>query len=241
MSELPTENDVKSNYLELLTRVERSASLSRRDISDITVVGVTKRIGMERIKPAIDNGLKHLGEVISTELKTKVSEIRSYFPSAIIHVVGQMQSNKTKFAVEKCDLVQSIKSEKILELINKYAERRNKVYPVFLQVDFSGKDKLKGLSETELTKFLEFSQQFTSIEVQGLMTIAPLEFEADPKILRKYFSKTYRIFQEEFIPKIPKEEVFLSMGMSKDYEIAIEEGSNLIRVGTAIFGPRMPK
>ncbi len=241
MSDNFLEIDVKSNYQEVLRRVEKSASLSGRDITDVTVVGVCKRIGIERIKPVLDDGLKILGEVISTELKSKIAEIKDYSPSTSIHVVGQLQSNKTKFAIEKCDLIQSVKSEKILSLLNKYSEKRNQLFPVFLQVDFSGNVQPKGMNEEELFNFLEISKQYTSIDIQGLMTIAPLEYETTPDILRKFFSKTFQIYKEKFLPAIDKDETFLSMGMSNDYKIAIEEGSNLIRVGTAIFGPRIPK
>ena len=241
MSELPIEVDVKANFQDVLNNVEKSASISGRDLSEITIVGVCKRIEINRIKPAIDAGLTHLGEVISTELKSKIDEIKNYSPSTIIHVVGQMQSNKTKFAVEKCNLVESVKTEKILSLLNKHAEKRNQLFPVFLQVDFSGRDQLKGLDEKGLLDFLEIAKNYTSINVLGLMTIAPLQLEQTPKQLRKFFSKTSNFYQNKFIPAIGNDETFLSMGMSNDYGIAIEEGSNLIRVGTAIFGSRNPK
>ncbi len=241
MSDISAEVNVNSNYQEVVRRVEKSSSLSGRDISDITIVGVTKRIEMARIEPALDAGLKYVGEVVGTELKAKINQIKSYLPSIIVHVVGQLQSNKTKFAVEKCDLVQSVKTEKILSLLNKYAEKRNQLYPIYLQVDFSEDENRKGLNEGEFMKFLSLSQHYTSIDIQGLMTIAPLKYETTPQILRKFFAKTYKIFKEKFMPMVNKDELHLSMGMSGNYEIAIEEGSNLIRIGTAIFGPRIPK
>ena len=241
MSVIPKIQEVKLNYHEVLRKVDESAKRSGRDFSDITVVGVTKRIEIERIKPAIDEGLTNLGEVIGTELKTKILEIRNYSPSTIIHVIGNMQSNKTKFAVEKCDLVQSVRTEKILELLNKYAQKNNKLFPIFLEIDFSGKEDLKGINKKQTLDFLKKAKNYHSIEVQGLMTIAPLEYENKPDSLRRFFSKTYEFYKTNFIPLIDKDETFLSMGMSSDFEIAIEEGSNLIRVGTAIFGPRNPK
>lgn len=239
MSDNPAEIDVKSNYQEVIRRVEKCAKHSGRALSDITIVGVTKRIELERIKPALDEGLQYLGEIVSTELKTKINQIRSYSPSTVIHIVGQLQSNKTKFAIEKCDLVQSVRTDKILSLLNRHAEKRNKTYPIFLQVDFSERESLKGLDRNQLSDFLLESQQYTSIDIKGLMTIAPLEYEQSPQILRKFFARTFKIFQEEFVPKVNNESLSLSMGMSSDFEIAVEEGSNLIRVGTAIFGPRL--
>ncbi|MHA1199547.1 MAG: YggS family pyridoxal phosphate-dependent enzyme [Candidatus Heimdallarchaeaceae archaeon] len=241
MSGLSAETDVKSNYQDVIRRVDKCAVHSGRDLSDITIVGVTKRIEMARIQLALDEGLQHLGEIVSTELKAKIDQIRSYSPSSIIHIVGQLQSNKAKFAIEKCDLVQSVRTAKVLSLLNKYAEKKNKIYPIFIQVDFSEGEALKGLDKTQLFNFIQEAQKFTSIDIKGLMTIAPLEYEQSPQILRKFFARTYKIFQEEFVQRVNKEELSLSMGMSSDYEIAIEEGSNLIRIGTAIFGPRLPK
>ena len=241
MSDCTNEMDVKSNYQEVLRRVEKSATISGRNLSDITVVGVTKRIEMARIQPVLDSGLTHIGEIVGTEFKRKIGAIRNHKPSTVIHVIGHLQSNKVKFAVEKCDLVESVESEQILSLLNKYSERNNKLYPIFFQVDFSDVEHLKGLTEKELLKFLDIVKKYTSIEVRGLMTIAPLEYEKSSDRLRKFFSKTYSIYQKKFLPSIEKDDCFLSMGMSSDYEIAIEEGSNLIRVGTAIFGPRNPK
>lgn len=241
MSDISERIDVKANYQNVLQKVEKSASKSGRELSDVTIVGVTKRIGMDRIKPVLDEGLKHLGEVISTELKTKINLIREYSSSTIIHVVGHMQSNKAKFAVEKCNLVESVQTEKILALLNKYSEKRNKLYPIFFQVDFSGRDQRKGMNERELLDLLKIAEKYTSISVQGLMTIAPLEYEQTPSLLRKFFSKTFQFYEKSFVPACDSDNTFLSMGMSNDYEIAIQEGSNLIRVGTAIFGPRNPK
>jgi len=241
MSDILAKVDVKSNYHEVLRRVEESACRSGRQLSDIVVVGVTKRIEMGRIKLALDEGLSHLGEVISTELKTKINDIRQYSSNVCIHVVGNMQSNKAKFAVEKCNLVESIKTEHILSLLNKYAKKKNQLFPVFFQIDLSGRNQLKGMTEKELLDLLELTKNYESIDVKGLMTIAPLEYEQTPTILRKFFKKTFQFYSKTFIPAVDKDETFLSMGMSSDYEIAIEEGSNLIRVGTAIFGPRNPK
>ena len=241
MSDILSEIDVGLNYQNVIQKVEMSASKIGKTLSDITIVGVTKRIEMERIKPALDNGLKYVGEIVGTELKSKITQIREYQPSVIIHIVGQLQSNKTKFAVEKCDLVQSVETENILSLLNKYAERMKILYPIFLQADFSKKTICKGLNETELFKFLKIASKYTSIDVQGLMTIAPLEFENSPELLRKFFKRTYKIFKEKFTPILDKDFLYLSMGMSNDFQFAIEEGANLIRVGTAIFGPRKQK
>lgn len=239
MSNSPLEVDVAANYDNVLQRVEKSAKSSSRDISDIAVIGVSKRIELTRIKSAIDAGLKIIGEVAGNDLKKKLPGILNYNPSTEIQIVGHLQSNKVKFSVEKCQLIQSVLSEKILMLVSKFAKQTDIIYPIFLQVDFSNALKPKGLNLKETLMMLELSESLDNVDVEGIMTIAPLELEKDENNLRKFFARTHKIFQENLVPKLPDIEAELSMGMSNSFEIAIEEGSTMIRVGTAIFGPRM--
>ncbi len=239
MSVNPLEVDVAANYDNILQRVENSAKLSSRDVSDITIVGVSKRIEFTRIKSAIDAGLKIVGEVAGNDLKKKLPDILNYNPSTEVQIVGHLQSNKVKFSVEKCQLIQSVLSEKILILVNKFAKQQDVIYPIFLQVDFSNALKPKGLNLKEALIMLALSESLANVDVKGIMTIAPLELENDDNNLRKFFARTHKIFQENIIPKLPDIGAELSMGMSNSFEIAIEEGSTMIRVGTAIFGPRM--
>jgi pyridoxal phosphate enzyme (YggS family) len=239
MSYNSLEVDVAANYDDVLQRVENSAKLSSRDVSEITIVGVSKRIELSRIKSAIDAGLKIIGEVAGTELKKKLPDILRYSSSTEIQIVGHLQSNKVKYSVENCQLIQSIQSEKILMLVNKFAQKQDVIYPIFLQVDFSNVLKPKGLNLEESLKMLELSDSLTNVQVKGIMTIAPLELEKDEFNLRKFYAKTHKIFLENITPKLLDIKAQLSMGMSNSFEIAIEEGSTMIRVGTAIFGPRM--
>ena len=231
--------EVESNYSNVLENIHKSASFTGRDGSDISLVGVTKRIAFDRIKPALDAGLKIIGEIISTELKKKLLRIKEYSPSSKIHVVGQMQSNKVKYSVEHCNLIQSVQSSKILSLIDKYAQKLDLIYPILLQVDFSQVEKRKGLNQQEVIKYLEEIKKLNHIEVQGIMTIAPLEYELEEVSLSKFFERTNSIFQKEIKPRISVDSPVISMGMSSDYEIAIKHGSNMVRVGTAIFGSRI--
>ena len=239
MSYNSLEVDVAANYNKVLQRVESGAKTSSRDVLDITIVGVSKRIEFSRIKSAIDAGLKIVGEVAGTELKKKLPDIRNYSSSTEIQIVGHLQSNKVKYSVENCQLIQSIQSEKILMLVNKFAQKQDVIYPIFLQVDFSNVLNPKGLNLEKTLKLLDLSESLANVEVKGIMTIAPLELEKDEHNLRKLFAKTNKIFQENIKAKIPDINAQLSMGMSNDFEIAIQEGSTMIRVGTAIFGPRM--
>jgi len=238
MSENPLVVDVKSNFQQLIQEVEDCADKTNRDPKEITIVGVSKRIGFEKIKPAIDAGLEIIGEIAGTELKKKLPLITSYSPSIQMHIVGKLQSNKVKFSVENCDLIQSVQTEKILSLINERAKIRDVIYPIFIQVDFSDVEYPKGLDMNSSLKFLDLVKKHSNIEVKGIMTIAPLEYEVDQNKLRKFFARTTSYFKEKIVPLLNVENPQLSMGMSNDYKIAIEEGSTMIRVGTAIFGPR---
>ncbi len=238
MSEISESINVEFNYSEVMRNIDEIASKTKHDSSDITVVGVTKRIEFQRIKTAVDSGLKVIGEIVGTELKRKLPIIKQHSSLAEIHIVGLLQSNKIKYAVENCDLIQSVQDEKHLILIDKCAKKINKIYPVLLQVDFSTVSKPKGLNMKETYYFLNLiKEKYSNVKIQGIMTIAPLEYEEDLHILRKFFAKTRKNF-EDFIPLLDTDSPQLSMGMSADYRIAIEEGSTMVRIGTAIFGPR---
>ena len=153
--------------------------------------------------------------------------------------MGTLQSNKVKFAVTNCDIIQSVDSLRILNAINKRASQLRKIIPILLQVDYSNHSNPKGLILKETKKVLQtISESCKHVETRGIMTIAPLEYEINPKILRAFFAKTYTIFQKEIIKNLEVDIPILSMGMSNDFEAAIEEGSNMVRIGTAIFGPR---
>ena len=238
MAENPQIIDVESNFKQVLQQIKDCSEKVGREHDEITVVGVSKRIEFERIKSAIDAGLEIIGEIAGTELKKKLPLITNYSSSTQMHIVGKMQSNKVKFAVENCNLIQSIQSENILSLINKRAQSRDIIYPIFIQVDFSDTAFPKGLDSNSSLKFIKLTEKYSNVEIQGIMTIAPLEYEVDQSKLRKFFSRTHRFFIDKMVPLLDIEKPQLSMGMSNDFKVAIEEGSTMIRVGTAIFGPR---
>ncbi|MHA1304193.1 MAG: YggS family pyridoxal phosphate-dependent enzyme [Candidatus Heimdallarchaeaceae archaeon] len=231
--------DVVSNYHEVLRNIEKSARKANRDPSSVTLIGVSKMIETERILPVLKEGLKVLGEVVGKDLKEKYDKIITAHPSTQIHVVGKLQSNKVKFAIEKCHLVQSVNREKILQLIDRRARMSNKVYPIFLQVDFSQVENLKGLTLKEVIRLLKKIDTYPNVEVQGIMTIAPIEFMSDKAVLAKFYEKTRMHFDKDIKPLLQFENPQLSMGMSDAYELAVEKGATIVRVGTAIFGPRV--
>jgi len=229
--------DVVKNYNNVMSNIEKSAKKADRDPSEITLVGVTKRIEIERIIPVLKEGLKIIGEIVGKELKQKYDLLKQN--NATIHVIGKLQSNKVKFAVEKCALVQSVHNENILSLINKRAKMNKKVFPIFLQIDFSNLEIRKGLNLEETKRIIHLiNKKYNNVEVQGFMTIAPLQYMENKKILAKFFQKTREYVDKELAPMIEYDNLQLSMGMTDAYQLAIENGSTMVRVGTAIFGPR---
>ena len=122
--------DVESNYYSVIQKIENSASKSGRSVEDITLVGITKKIEKERIFPVLNVGLKNIGEVVGTEFKRKLPDIKAVSPSAVVHVVGTLQSNKVKFAVTNCDIIQSVNSLRILNAINRRASQLRKIIPI---------------------------------------------------------------------------------------------------------------
>ena len=231
--------DIESNYNEVMRIIYETASKSNRDPSDITVVGVTKKIDISRINSALDSGLNVIGEVVGTEFKRKLPQFKDHSNLEQIHVVGLMQSNKVKFSVENCDLIQSVQTEKILALVDKCAKNIEKIFPIYLQVDFSSVSKPKGLNLEETLHYINLTKErYSNVKIEGLMTIAPLEYEEDKYVLRKFFAKTKDLYDKQIVNFLDTDTPQLSMGMSSDYKIAIEEGSTMVRIGTAIFGPR---
>ncbi len=238
MEESRTNESIRDNYNTVLSEIEHHALKVGRDPSDITIVGVTKKIDYERIIPALKSGLNHIGELIEKEMKQKVELIKRDYPETNIHIIGNMQSNKVKYATEVANLIQSVEREKILNLLNSESEKNDKVTSILLQTDFCRERELKGLNQKATMKILETLLHYPFIEVKGIMSIAPLEYLNNERMLRKCFKKTKNTFEESIKPKLLTDKPILSMGMSNDYKLAVEEGSTLVRIGTAIFGQR---
>ena len=203
-----------------------------RDVSEIKIIGVSKNTGIESIKEAVKSGIINLGESKAQELKEK-SEILD--DNIIWHFIGHLQKNKTKNVVNYAEYIHSVDSVKLAEEINKQALKKNKIQKILIEVKTSDEDEKYGITELgELLQVAEYCSNSSNIEFCGLMTIAP--FSAEEKIIRKSFLELRKLrttLQEQGF-NINE----LSMGMTNDYEIAIEEGATMIRIGTAIFGER---
>ncbi|MFO7295112.1 MAG: YggS family pyridoxal phosphate-dependent enzyme [Clostridia bacterium] len=224
--------DIRYNVERVLDRVAEAALRAGRAPQDVTVVAVTKTVDVARIMEAINAGIKHIGENRVQEFVKK----HDFIPAGIKrHLIGTLQTNKVKYIVDKVDLIHSLDRISLAKELNKRAGER--IIPVLIQVNISRESTKSGIFEEDLESFIEQLQPLDRIRVKGLMTIAPLS--SDPEAARPYFARLKELFdriKERRYPHIDME--YLSMGMTNDFEVAIEEGANIVRIGRAIFGER---
>ena len=226
--------NVSDNLLLVKERIKTAALKAGRDSSEIKLVAVSKKVGVEKIKDAVSAGATLLGENYVQEAKKKIAEIGR---SVEWHMIGHLQTNKVKDAINLFDMIQSVDRIGLAEEINKRAKRHNKRIRVLIEVNISGEATKSGIEREKVISLVSEIAGFTNIEVEGLMTMPP--YFTDPQDARPYF-KLLRELREEIerqrFANVSMKE--LSMGMSNDFEVAIEEGATIVRVGTAIFGAR---
>jgi hypothetical protein len=222
---------IKENLERINQKIRLKAELVGRDPREITLVAVTKTIEVERIEEAIASGVSIIGESRVQEAKEKYQKLGD---RVIWHLVGHLQRNKAKYAVKIFDLIQSVDSVKLAEEIDGQAKKTGKIQKILIEVNVSGEESKYGLNPEEVIPFLKQISSLSNIKVQGLMTIAPV-YE-NPEDCRPCFRKLKKLMEEVKNENIRNVEMlYLSMGMSNDFEVAIEEGSNMVRIGRAIF------
>ncbi len=215
--------DIEQNLKNVKERITKSALRVYRHPENIKLIAVTKTFPVDTIKKAIDLGINSIGETKVQEAKKKFEEIGR---KVEWHMVGHLQSNKTKDAVKIFDVIHSIDRMKIAKKLSDECLGLNKKMPVLVEVNLT-EDKF-GVKPEEIVEFVNEIKKLEGIEIEGLMTIAPL---VEPEETRPHFRKL-----KELALKCKLKE--LSMGMSNDFQVAIEEGATMIRIGTAIFGER---
>ena len=195
---------------------------------NVTIVGVSKTKTVLEVKEAVETGVKVIAENRIQEAEKKYVQLKEYFTEKNVefHFVGHLQTNKVKKAVKMFDLIQSVDSLKLAKAIDRYAKQENKVQDILVEVNIGRESQKYGIYPEETLDFLKEISNFENIVVRGLMCMPP--FNEDP---RPYFKEMKGIYDKSKLE-------ILSMGMSNDYKIAIEEGSTMIRIGTAIFGER---
>lgn len=197
----------------------------------VILVGVTKNHPAEVITEALTAGIQNIGENRVQEAKAKKELLGA---GGYWHLIGHLQTNKARQAVALFDLIESVDSEHLLAAVDKEAARINKVQDILLQLNIAHEEQKSGFARDEYLAVLPKLSQYEHVRVRGLMVIAPKT--DDDSVIRAVFAAGYRCFcrLQQQLPEID----CLSMGMSGDYEIAIEEGANIVRVGTALFGQR---
>ena len=225
--------DVRENLRSVEEKITASAEKSGRKRSDILLVAVTKTHPVEMMNEAISAGVTDVGE-------NKPQEVRDNFDSVLPakwHLIGHLQTNKVKYVVGKCCLIHSVDSVKLMDEIDLYAQKCGIVQDILIQVNISGEESKSGIAPKELDELLLHASYLHNIKVRGLMTIAP---KTDDSITNKlHFYNMHKLFIDTRAKKYDNVNMeYLSMGMSGDYELAIECGANIVRVGSAIFGAR---
>ncbi|RJP67316.1 MAG: YggS family pyridoxal phosphate-dependent enzyme [Candidatus Abyssobacteria bacterium SURF_17] len=223
---------IRENLLRLTGRIERAAEGAGRDPKSIQLVVVTKTVGVEQIREAIDCGVKLLGENRVHEALEKQAEIGR--ASVEWHMVGHLQSRKAKQAAEAFDMIQSVESISTAEALDKRCGVLGRSMPILIEVNTSGEEQKYGVSLEGAESFIRRVARMRPLRVEGLMTMAA--FVADPEEARASFRRLRELANELATKNIEGASFrVLSMGMSNDFEVAIEEGATMIRIGTAIF------
>ena len=225
---------IAMNYAEVKSRMEAACVRAGRDPKEVTLIAVSKTKPVSMLMEAYEAGARTFGE-------NKVQEITEKFPQmpedTKFHMIGHLQTNKVGQVIEKAVLIHSVDSVHLAEKIEKEAAKRNMVKEILLEVNVAEEDSKFGLKMEEVIPTLEIIKTFPHVCVKGLMTIAP--FVEDAEENRKYFKELYQLYVDIKTKNIDNGTMsVLSMGMTGDYEVAVEEGATMIRVGTGIFGSR---
>jgi pyridoxal phosphate enzyme (YggS family) len=220
---------LKNNYEILIEKIEKNAAISGRKKEDIEIVAATKGVPSYKIEMAIDLGIKIIGENRVQEAEKKINEVKR---DAEWHMIGNLQRNKVKKAIKIFKMIQSVDSLKIAEEINK---RVSDKYPVLIEVNTSFEETKHGFLMDELIRDFEKILSFKNLKILGLFTLGP--YPVVEKKSREAF-KNLRELKERIEKEYNLNLPYLSMGMSEDFEYAIQEGANMIRIGRFLFGER---
>jgi len=226
---------IARNLHEINERLQAACARVGRDANEIRLIGVTKMVPVERIREGIEAGLRILGENYVQEARRKLERL-SDLPVSW-HFIGHLQSNKARLVVEAFDWIHTVDRESLAREIDRQAHRRGKPVPVLLQVNTGQEDSKSGLAPEELLPFFQRLSSWDGLEVRGLMALPP--YYDDPDQVRPHFRRLRELLQElRERSATPENLSELSMGMSHDFEAAIEEGATMVRIGTALFGTR---
>ena len=216
---------IRDNVRQILSQIPKN----------VVVVAAAKTRNAKEILQAIDGGIRHIGENYLQESREVIQEIGN---KASWHFIGHIQKNKVKYIVPIFDMIETVDSVGLAEMINAQAAKIGKTMPVLIEINCAEEPQKAGVLPGEAPELIETISKLKNIRVQGLMTMGP--FLDDPEGLRPYFKNTRALFEQLGSEKIENVDMkHLSMGMSDSYLIAIEEGATMVRIGTRIFGERI--
>lgn len=230
--------NIEENIENIIKKVEDSAKKTGRTADDITVIAVSKTVDSSRAREAVEGGLSDLGENRVQEMLNKYEAL----PDLNIkwHMIGHLQKNKVKYIIDKATLIHSVENIDLAKEIDKRAKQHNMTANILVELNIGEEESKFGIKEQNVYDFFRELEQFENIKALGLMTVAP--YSENPENIRWVFKKMREIFEKLSNMNLRNSEMkYLSMGMTNDFEIAIEEGSNIVRIGTAIFGERKYK
>jgi PLP dependent protein len=229
---------IAENLRRLEDRIASAAQRAARNPREVSLMAVTKTVSPERIQEAYDAGIRLFGENRVQEFASK-AQLLAHFKDTEWHMIGHLQSNKSRAAAELFQAVDSVDSLRLLERLNTAASELGKTMPVLIEINIGGEEAKSGVApdSPELEQMLAAASSCDRLQVRGLMTVPP--YKDDPEQSRPFFRRMRALRDAIAAKKLPAVHMgTLSMGMSHDFDVAIEEGSTCVRVGTAIFGDR---
>ncbi|OGX38192.1 MAG: YggS family pyridoxal phosphate enzyme [Omnitrophica WOR_2 bacterium RIFCSPHIGHO2_02_FULL_50_17] len=230
---------IRENFSRVSGHIASVCQRLGRDPVEIILVGATKYAEAPQIKEALEAGLKHIGENRVQEAQKKFAALDGFHVRAVRHMIGHLQTNKVRQAIELFDLIQSVDSIKLAEEIEKQAAKLNKDITILVEVNTSGEEQKFGAKPDEVPALIQNISRCPHIRLHGLMTMAPLT--EDKGMIRQCFRDLRELsdaVEENFAGHERIEMKYLSMGMTSDYEIALEEGADMLRIGRAIFNEK---
>ena len=226
--------DVAANYQAILSRIAEAAIRAGRNPYEIRLLGAAKSQSIDAIQAAVAAGVTLIGENYVQEAQAKK---RAIAQTIEWHMIGHLQRNKAKLAVELFDVIESVDSFELAREIDKQGRKKGKKVRAFLEVNLGGEESKSGLAKDNVLDLLKAVAELSHLQIEGLMSVPPLK--ENPEEVRPYFRQLLELqlkLRQEQLPNVDLKE--LSMGMTHDYVVAVEERATIVRIGTALFGPR---
>ena len=225
---------IDQNLTLIRDRIEKTAKRAKRNPQDITLICVTKQASLKQVEEVISFGATDIGENRVIDALLKYNQLKDSNNTLKWHMIGHLQSNKVKKALSFFDTIHSVDSIRLASEINRQAELINKRIDCFIEVNVAGEDSKYGIKPDQAHDFVKEASLLSNIKIVGLMMMAP--FVDNPEEVRSYFKDLRNLRDSLLSENIPNTDIReLSMGMTQDFEVAIEEGATMVRIGTAIF------